>query len=91
MPSAPPPRPPLVPICLAKCDKLVSKCSAPQVESCRLNCTKYEPPPSECRDEVHAALECARDARDLTCANVAPARRRNPRKRRRAFQRAGST
>ena len=70
--APPPPRPALVPICLAKCDKLVSKCSGPQVESCRLNCTKYEPPPSECRDEVHAALECARDARDLTCANVAP-------------------
>ena len=70
--TPPPVPPPLVPICLAKCDKLQGKCTPPQVDSCRLNCTKYEPPPSACRDEVRAALECARDARDLTCANVAP-------------------
>ena len=60
------------PSALAKCDKLVSKCGAPTVESCRLNCGKYDPPPQGCGDQVRAALECARDARDLTCANVAP-------------------
>ena len=71
--SAAPPAPaPIMPICLAKCDKLVSKCAAPAVESCRLNCGKYDPPPAGCGDQVRAALECARDARDLTCANVAP-------------------
>jgi hypothetical protein len=56
---------------LAKCDQLVSKCGTPQVESCRLNCTKYASP-SECAEQTRAALECARDAKDLTCANVAP-------------------
>jgi hypothetical protein len=68
----PPPPPPVLPICRAKCDKLVSKCSAAQVESCRLNCTRYDPPPVGCVDQVRAALECARDAPDLTCAHVAP-------------------
>ncbi len=61
-----------MPICLAKCDKLVSKCGKPAVESCRVNCTKYDPPPTDCTDQVRAALECTRDAKDLTCANVAP-------------------
>src|SRR3954466_2690535 len=71
--AAPPALPaPLVPICLAKCDKLVSKCGASAVESCRLNCGKYDPPPATCGDQVRTALECARDAHDLSCANVAP-------------------
>jgi len=70
--SAPPAPAPIMPICLAKCDKLVSKCAASAVESCRLNCGKYDPPPAGCGDQVRAALECARDARDLTCAYVAP-------------------
>jgi len=61
-----------MPICLSKCDKLVNKCGASAVESCRLNCGKYDPPPAGCGDQVRAALECARDAKDLTCANVAP-------------------
>ncbi len=73
-PSATPPPSvtPVAPICLAKCDKLVSKCGKPAVETCRLNCGKYEPAPTECLDQVRVALECARDAKDLTCANVAP-------------------
>ena len=71
-PSPPPSAVPILSICSAKCDKLVSKCGAPAVESCRLNCGKYDPPPAGCADQVRAALECARDARDLTCANVAP-------------------
>jgi hypothetical protein len=77
--SSPPPEPvaapavePVGPICQAKCDKLVSKCGKVAVESCRLNCGKYDPPPAGCADQVRAALECARDAHDLTCANVAP-------------------
>src|SRR6478736_327187 len=73
--SASPPPPPaasILSICDAKCDKLVSKCGKTAVDSCRLNCGKYDPPPAGCGDQVRAALECARDARDLTCANVAP-------------------
>jgi hypothetical protein len=70
--AAPPPAVPILSICSAKCDKLVSKCGSSAVESCRLNCGKYDPPPAGCGDQVRAALECARDAKDLTCANVAP-------------------
>ena len=71
--AAPPPAPAaILPICLAKCDKLVNKCGTSAVESCRLNCGKYDPPPAGCGDQVRSALECARDAKDLTCANVAP-------------------
>jgi hypothetical protein len=74
--SAEPPPAPRAPsilaICAAKCDQLVPKCGGPAVESCRVNCTKYEPPPTGCGDQVRSALECARDAKDLTCANVAP-------------------
>lgn len=70
--AAPPPPEPVAPICMAKCDKLVAKCGKTAVASCKLNCSKYEPPPTECVEQVRAALECARDARDLTCANVAP-------------------
>jgi hypothetical protein len=54
------------------CDQLVAKCGTSSVESCRLNCGRYDPPPAGCDSQVRAALECARDARDLTCANVAP-------------------
>jgi len=57
---------------MAKCDKLVAKCGKTAVDTCKLNCGKYEPPPSECLEQVRVALECARDAKDLTCANVAP-------------------
>lgn len=70
--SAAPPAPTLVSICLAKCDQLVTRCAKTAVESCRLNCTKYDPPGSECLDATRSALECSRDAKDLTCANVAP-------------------
>jgi hypothetical protein len=69
---APAPAPALIPICDAKCDKLVAKCGKVSVENCRLNCGKYDPPPTGCVEQVRAALECARDAKDLTCANVAP-------------------
>jgi|SRR6478609_586688 len=68
----PPPAASILSICQAKCDKLVSKCGKSAVDSCRLNCGKYDPPPAGCADQVRVALECARDARDLTCANVAP-------------------
>ena len=74
--SAEPPPAPSAPsiasICAAKCEQLVVKCGKPAVESCHVNCTKYDPPPAGCGEQVRSALECARDAKDLTCANVAP-------------------
>src|ERR1700712_764362 len=56
--APPPPSPPvasILSICSAKCDKLVSKCGTPAVESCRLNCGKYDPPPAGCADQVRVA------------------------------------
>lgn len=70
--AAPEKAEPVAPICMAKCEKLVAKCSKTALETCRLNCSKYEPAPTECLEQVRAALECARAAKDLTCANVAP-------------------
>jgi hypothetical protein len=54
------------------CDKVKAKCPQSAFESCRINCSKYDPPPSGCDDVVRSALLCARDAADLVCANVAP-------------------
>jgi len=54
------------------CDKLKPKCADNALQNCRVNCTKYDPPPSGCDDVVRLALTCARDAADLVCANVAP-------------------
>jgi hypothetical protein len=54
------------------CDKMKSKCPVAAHESCRVNCSKYDPPPAGCDQLVRAALSCARDAADLVCANVAP-------------------
>jgi hypothetical protein len=54
------------------CDKVKAKCPQSAFESCRLNCTKYDPPPTGCDDVVKGALTCAREAADLVCANVAP-------------------
>jgi hypothetical protein len=62
----------LAPLCEAKCDRLVAKCSATAVDTCRLNCTRYDPPTAGCEPQTQSALSCARDATDLTCANVAP-------------------
>ena len=59
-------------VCFAMCDKVKAKCPKSAFESCRINCSKYDPPPSGCDDVVRSALECARDAADLVCANVAP-------------------
>jgi hypothetical protein len=54
------------------CDQVKAKCPESAFESCRINCGKYDPPPDGCDDLVRGALECARDAADLVCANVAP-------------------
>ena len=73
-PSAPPPsnQPSLASVCLGKCDKLAARCAKTAIENCRLSCAKYEGWAGGCDHEVRAALECARDAADVTCANVAP-------------------
>jgi hypothetical protein len=76
-PSAPPveakpPLPSIREVCLAMCDKVKAKCPKSAFESCRVNCTKYDPPADGCEDVVRNALTCARDAADLVCANVAP-------------------
>jgi hypothetical protein len=71
-PEAKPEAPAIRDVCYAMCDKVKAKCPQSAFESCRVNCTTYDPPPSGCEDVVRAALECARDAADLVCANVAP-------------------
>ena len=54
------------------CEQVKKKCAKSAFESCRVNCGKYDPPPDGCGHVVRRALECARDASDLLCANVAP-------------------
>jgi hypothetical protein len=71
-PEAKPAAPSIHDVCYAMCDKVKEKCPKSAFESCRVNCTKYDPPPAGCDDVVRTALECARDAADLVCANVAP-------------------
>jgi hypothetical protein len=70
--EAKPPAPSIHDVCFAMCDRVKAKCPKSAFDSCRVNCTKYDPPPDGCEDVVRAALECARDAADLVCANVAP-------------------
>jgi hypothetical protein len=73
-PAKPPPsnEPALASVCLGKCDKLAARCAKTAVENCRLSCAKYEGWSGGCDQEVRAALACARDAADVSCANVAP-------------------
>ncbi|HKY36452.1 MAG TPA: hypothetical protein VJN18_10960 [Polyangiaceae bacterium] len=71
-PEAKPAAPSIHDVCYAMCDKVKVKCPQSAFESCRVNCTKFDPPPKGCDDVVRSALECARDAADLVCANVAP-------------------
>jgi hypothetical protein len=75
--TAPPPAPsPAQPsiheLCFAMCDKVKAKCPKSSFETCRVNCSKYDPPAEGCDTVVRNALSCARDAADLVCANVAP-------------------
>jgi hypothetical protein len=70
---APAPAPPSIhELCFAMCDKVKAKCPKSSFETCRVNCSKYDPPAQGCDAVVRAALSCARDAADLVCANVAP-------------------
>jgi hypothetical protein len=71
-PVAKPAAPALHELCFEMCDKVKAKCPKSSFETCRVNCSKYDPAPDGCEDVVRAALSCARDAADLVCANLAP-------------------
>ncbi|HET9955944.1 MAG TPA: hypothetical protein VFQ61_15650 [Polyangiaceae bacterium] len=64
--------PTLVQLCEQGCTKISKSCSETAVETCRMNCTQYEHPPAGCEEDVRKSLECARDAPDVTCVNIAP-------------------
>lgn len=59
-------------LCFEMCDRVKAKCPKSAFEACRVNCTKYDPPAEGCDELTRSALSCARDAKDLVCANVAP-------------------
>lgn len=67
-----PAQPSIRELCFAMCDKVKAKCPKSSFETCRVNCSKYDPPAEGCEGIVRNALSCARDAADLVCANVAP-------------------
>jgi hypothetical protein len=71
-PAPAPAQPSIHELCFAMCDKVKAKCPKSSFETCRVNCSKYDPPAQGCEAVVRAALSCARDAADLVCANVAP-------------------
>lgn len=70
--AAAPAQPSIRELCFAMCDKVKAKCPKSSFETCRVNCSKYDPPAEGCEPIVRSALSCARDAADLVCANVAP-------------------
>jgi len=70
--AAAPAQPSMHELCFAMCDKVKAKCPKSSFETCRVNCSKYDPPAEGCEAIVRTALSCARDAADLVCANVAP-------------------
>jgi hypothetical protein len=70
--AAAPAPPSIHELCFAMCDKVKAKCPKSSFETCRVNCSKYDPPAEGCEGIVRNALKCARDAADLVCANVAP-------------------
>ncbi|HXK20376.1 MAG TPA: hypothetical protein VNG33_21350, partial [Polyangiaceae bacterium] len=71
-PATKPPAQSLHDLCFEMCDRVKAKCPKSSFETCRLNCSKYDPAPDGCDDIVRQTLSCARDAADLVCANVAP-------------------
>jgi hypothetical protein len=64
--------PTLVQLCEKSCEKVAKRCSETAIENCHMNCSQYEHPPAGCESEVRSALECAKDAEDVTCVNIAP-------------------
>jgi hypothetical protein len=67
-----PAEPSLVDICEQGCKKIKAKCTAASYDNCHMNCAQYEHGPQGCEAEARVALECARDAEDVTCVNIAP-------------------
>jgi len=59
-------------VCGQMCDRMGQRCSESATKACRLNCKQYQKLKPGCDGEARAALECARDAKDLQCAAIAP-------------------
>ncbi len=64
--------PSLVELCEEGCKKIKAKCAGAAYDNCHMNCTQYDHGPKGCEAEARVALECARDAEDVTCVNIAP-------------------
>lgn len=62
----------LVALCEEGCKKIKAKCAGASYDNCHMNCAQYEHGPQGCEAEARVALECARDAEDVTCVNIAP-------------------
>lgn len=62
----------LLALCEEGCKKIKARCTDTPYESCKMNCSQYEHPPAGCEAEARQALECARDAEDVPCVNIAP-------------------
>lgn len=62
----------LLALCEEGCKKIKTRCTETAFENCKMNCAQYDHPPAGCETEVRQALECARDAEDVPCVNIAP-------------------
>ena len=62
----------LLALCEEGCKKIKAKCTDTAYENCKMNCAQYDHPPAGCEGEARKALECARDAEDTPCVNIAP-------------------
>jgi hypothetical protein len=62
----------LLALCEEGCKKIKARCSETAFENCKMNCAQYDHPPAGCETETRQALECARDAEDVPCVNIAP-------------------
>lgn len=62
----------LLALCEEGCKKIKARCTDTAYENCKMNCAQYDHPPAGCEGEARTALECARDAEDTPCVNIAP-------------------
>jgi hypothetical protein len=62
----------LLALCEEGCKKIKARCTETAYENCKMNCAQYDHPPPGCEAEARQALECARDAEDTPCVNIAP-------------------
>lgn len=62
----------LVDLCEEGCKKIKAKCAGSSYDNCHMNCAQYEHGPKGCEKEAREALECAKNAEDVTCVNIAP-------------------